>query len=328
MFNFWLKFKMVTPGMDTRAADYLDATGDVITPRQAYDALTGLTTGVDDEWLTSVKMIAANVVSVQLGLTLLVPFPWLAPVLLEFALLDNNLGIPALLDRAKQAVRAYETAQAQPPAAGSAAPVAAPIEPPQLYSLQELATADAEFRKLQLHLEANRVFYINSLFAQQDPNGRYETLSALGIHRRVENWLLGFVGSRAVFPLKLAALEAETRSFLEKRLLERLPASLDRLPPARPLSITVPTNGMHMEPVLGECEALEQYLHDRRDADLAERNAVVRLREALAAQAEAETRRQTLRLDQDPPLLDPPNPGAPDASTLANATLPPQEPDV
>jgi hypothetical protein len=325
MFNFWLKFKMVTPGMDTRAADYLEATDESMSPQEAYDALTGLTTGLDDEWLTSIKMVAASVVSLQLGFTLLVPFPWLAPVLLEFAILDNNLGLPALLDRAKQAVRAYEASQAQPPAAADPSTTTAPIEPPQLYSLQELAKADAEFRKLQLHLEANRAFYLNSLLAQQDPNVRYETLRALGIQTWVENRLLGFVGSRAVFPLRLDALEKETRDFIDTRLLDKLPAALDKLPPAKPLSVTVPTNGMHMEPVLGECDALEQYLHDRRDIDLAERKAVVRLREALAGQAEAEARRQALRLEQDPPLLDAPNPALP-AGT--DPGPPPQEPDV
>jgi hypothetical protein len=329
MFNFWLKFKMVTPGMDTRAEDYLAATEDTITPQKAYDALTGLTSGLDDEWLTSLKMIAANVVSVQLGLTLLVPFPWLAPVLLEFALLENNLGLPALLDRAKQAVRAYEAMQAQPPASADASSASsAPIEPPQLYSLQELSTADAEFKKLQLHLEANRTFYLNSLFAQQDPNVRYEILRALGIHDWVENRLLGFVGSRAVFPLKLEALEDETRQFLEKKLLHNLSAGLAKLPTPKTLPISVPTNGMHMEPVLGDCEALEPYLRQRRDIDLAEREAGRRLREALASQAEAEAKRQALRLEQDPPLLDSPNPMAPGTLAVSDAGASIEEPDI
>jgi hypothetical protein len=117
VFNFWLKFKTVTPGIDSRGLDFLAAVpaSGALAPQKSYDALSALTTGLDDEWLTTIKMIAASVVAAQLAFTLLVPFPWLAPVLLEFALLENNLGLPSLIDRAKQAVRAYEVTLQQPP---------------------------------------------------------------------------------------------------------------------------------------------------------------------------------------------------------------------
>ena len=75
VFNFWLKFKTVTPGVDSRAEDYLESTSGGITAQKAYEALNSLTTGLDDGWLTTIKMIAASVVAAQLGFTLLVPFP-------------------------------------------------------------------------------------------------------------------------------------------------------------------------------------------------------------------------------------------------------------
>ena len=77
-------------------------------------------------------------------------------------------------------------------------------------------------RNLQPHLEANRVFYLNSIFAQIDANVRYETLKVLGIHNFVENRLLGFVGSRAIFPLSLSTLEDDAKLYIGTKLTEKL----------------------------------------------------------------------------------------------------------
>src|SRR5262249_30766032 len=154
-------------------------------PKQAYDALQLFVPGLDDEWVTTVKMVAADLVSAQLALTLLIPFPWLAPVLLELAVLDNNMGLPGLIEKAKREVRNYELAESFPVAAQATnpdgkAPLPPALAPPQLYSLAELAEADAEFRKLALHLEANAVYYMNFIIAQEDANVRFEKLKVMG----------------------------------------------------------------------------------------------------------------------------------------------------
>jgi hypothetical protein len=306
IFNFWLKFKIVTPGMDERAQDFLGAipeTGEV-TPQNAYDALSSLTTGLDDAWLTTIKMVAASLVSAQLAFSLLIPFPWLAPVLLEFAVIENDLGLPALIDKAKQLVRAYEaTLQQPPPPADSKSEL---MPPPQLFSLQELALADAEFKQLVLHLELNRVYYMNSLFAQQDVNVRYETLRALGIHTYVENRLLGFLGSRVVLPLRVENLEKEARTYLKDHLTAGLGEQLKALRPIVIDDVSLPTSGLHMEAALGQCDALEPYLHDRRDIDLQTRRAAAVRAEADAQQQVEEVKRLQARLAQTPPVLDSP----------------------
>ena len=305
VFNFWLKFKTVTPGVDSRARDFIDESGGTVTPQKAYDALSALTAGLDDEWLTTIKMIAASVVSANLAFTLLPAFPWLAPVLLSFAVMDNNLGVPSLIERAKQAVRAYEATQQQPPA---------PTEPnndkgqkmmppPQLFSMQELSLADAEFKKLVLHLEANRIYYMNSIFAQQDVNVRYQVLEALGIATFVENRLLGFLGSRAVFPLRVENLEQEAQDFLAKQLTDKLAALLKAVTPATE-DVTLPTNGLHMEAALGTCEALEPFLKDSRDIELALRRAEVARAVAAGEVEKAEAARLNARLAASPQLLD------------------------
>jgi hypothetical protein len=298
-FNFWLKFKTVTPGIDSRAQDFNAAipTG-TMTAQDAYDALSALVTGIDDQWLTSVKMLAASLVAAQLAFTLITPFPWLAPVLLEFAMIENDLGLPALIDRAKQAVRAFEVTLQQPPAPTNSNNDNGQklMPPPQLFSLQELSLADAEFRKLALHLEANRVYYLNSLFAQQDVNLRYETLVALGVQSFVENRLLGFLGRRAIFPLLVQNLEAEARTYLKEELTETLSDQLVELEPAVE-DVTLPTSGLHMEPVLGQCDALEPYLVATRDNEIAAAQAQLALAQARTAQVGIENSRRQLRLD-------------------------------
>jgi hypothetical protein len=299
MFNFWLKFKLVTPGFDSRAQAFLSALQGDISAKKAYEALLALTTGLDDEWLTSVKMVAASVVALQLGLTILPVFPWLAPMLLEFAVIDNNLGLPALLDKGKQQVRAFEATRKVPPPAPAgegAKPEARAFAPPQLFSLQELAIADAEFKKLQLHLEANRVFYMNSLFAQQDANLRYETLRTLGIQNFVENRLLGFIGRRAVFPLRLEALEPEARRYLEEKLTGNLQASLRAGVKPVVEELSLPTNGLHMEPVMGQCDALEPYLAEGRTIELEAASARAALARESANQVAIENDRRRRRI--------------------------------
>jgi hypothetical protein len=309
IFNFWIKFKTVTPGVDSRAREFVDEIPreGSVEPQKAYEALSALTAGLDDEWLTTIKMIAASLVTTSLAFNLMPAFPWLAPVLLQFAMIENNLGVPSLIERAKQAGRAYEANLQQPP------PPTDPnndkgqkmMPPPQLFSMQELSLADAEFKKLVLHLEANRVYYMNSIFAQQDANVRYETLEALGIHTFVENRLLGFLGSRAVFPLRVENLEDEARDYLQKQLTDKLSTLLATVGPVTE-DVSLPTNGLHMESVLGQCEALEPFLKDSRDIELALRRAQVDRAVAAAEVERAEAARLKARLTTNPPLLDNP----------------------
>ena len=324
IYNYWLKFKLVTPGVDSKAQLYLTMPP-APTPKQAYEALMSFSSELDDEWLTTVKMVAANVVAAQLAFTIIPVFPWLAPVLLELALVDNSLGLPALIDKAKQTVRSYEATlqmPPQPPADNGDNAQTKSFPPPQLFTLAELALAEAELKKLQLHLEANRVFYLNSLFAQLNSNVRYETLSILGIHNFVENRLLGFVGSRAVFPLIREALEEEARNYLDEKLTKDLKQLLDSKVKPSAEKIVLPTNGLHMEPVLGDCDALEPYMHERREIDLRTRRAAAQRAEAEAEQQAQEVLRLKARLAQDPPELKSPfanvNPSVPTTADVGS----------
>jgi hypothetical protein len=49
-----------------------------------------LLAGADDEWVTSVKMTAANLVAAQLSSLLLAPCPLLAPVIVQLAIIEQR----------------------------------------------------------------------------------------------------------------------------------------------------------------------------------------------------------------------------------------------
>jgi hypothetical protein len=75
LYNFWFKYKLVSPGMEGKARTFVEAVTDDATEAVVVEALTALLAGVDDEWLTALKLIAANAVAIQLSCMLLIPFP-------------------------------------------------------------------------------------------------------------------------------------------------------------------------------------------------------------------------------------------------------------
>lgn len=278
-FNFWFKFKIASPGVESKAADFVANVNNSVDEAVAAEQLELFLTGMDDEWLTAVKMIAINLVAVQLSTTLFIPFPLLAPLFLELALISNDEGLPKMIDKAKAELKNFEMAQSASAGAQlaegtdsasmSTAPV--PPSPPQLFSLEELALANAEFEKLVLHLEVNKSYYINKMLLFEDSNQRYERLKIKGIVNHVENRILGFVGNKTVFPLRLETLDETTVRRLKKELAAFDPKKDESIhgvdaPKVEPTeeSISLPTAGVHVESMLGKCDALEQYLLDRR----------------------------------------------------------------
>ena len=151
------------------------------------------------------------------------------------------------------------------------------------------------------------------------PIYRYETLNALGVQNFVENRLLGFLGSRAVFPLRIENLEDEARTYLQNKLTDKLSDLLKDLKPVVTEDVSLPTSGLHMEPALGQCEALEPYMKDRRDIDLQVRRAAADRADAETQQQVKEVERLQKRLAQIPPMLDSP------FATTSTETSPPAE---
>jgi hypothetical protein len=301
--NFWLKFKMVTPGIESKAIEFVKLP-DQPTAKQAYEALQALVPGLDDEWVTSVKTIAASYVVYSLSAGLFCVFPWLLPIALEFALIENNMGLPGLIEKAKKEVKNYEMTASiplagQPNAAGTAA-VPPALAAPQLYSLSDIAESEAEFQKLVLHLDTNAVYYMNAIISQEDANVRYEKLKIMGLQNAVENTLLGFVGRKAVFPLQINSLEQETKNYLQMKLIAGwVKNSKVVLPVAQPIatSVSLPTGGLYMEASLGQCDALEPHLVDSRLVELASAKAQVDQMVERTKQLAIETKRRQAKLD-------------------------------
>ena len=163
----------------------------------ALAAVAAFVTGLDDDWVSSLKAVAIDaIIGAGVGTLMLGP-PGLilGPVLAIFAdqlLVEKNLGLPGLVSGAKAEVKIYQqttsVAALPPPAEGTPGPSGAP----EVFSLSELATASADFQRLLLHLEANRVYYANKIWAGELPEVRLARFRIKGIDRFVHNEPSGF----------------------------------------------------------------------------------------------------------------------------------------
>ena len=231
----------------------------------------------------------------------------LGPILIGLAT-GTDLGLPEMIDKARRQLRQVEQVQEQVTVAAVAAPTdadaaaAAPSGPPpmpQVFSLQDLAQANADFAALQLHLETHKIFYQNEIWRVEDVNARHERLKIMALGRFVENRLLGFAGSKAIYPLRLSALSPD----VVKTLKDKYAAFREEDIKSYQSDVALPTAGVHMESLLGQCEALEPYMQERRSIDLQARKAAAVRAEAEALQQAEELKRLQLRLAQDPPQL-------------------------
>jgi hypothetical protein len=318
--SFWFKFTLAYPGIGTKAATFIKDLGDDPDEGTAFTVIETFTTGLDDEWLTSLKMVGIDVLAgailgVLAGPSGLIVGAVVGPLLGQL-LIDKNLGLPSLIDQAKKEVKEYQLMNS------AAATAALPIDPaagtvstpPQVLTINELALAHADFERLILHLEANRIYYTNKIWMGEDPDTRFARIRLQGLENYVENDILGFVGNKAAFSLKLGSLPTSYQDYLKKKILEPAKAIPVTTPPTtsniveEKIMVSIPTAGVYMESLLGKCEALEPFLLDHRNLDLRGKEAEVLKKEEEAKQALAETERYNSRLKQNPPMLDFPQP--------------------
>jgi hypothetical protein len=327
---FWEKFKIAYPGIRDKAAKFVASTPPAegaIDEATALTAIESFVSGLDDDWVSSLKTVAIDAI-VGAGVGTLVLGPGglvLGAVLAVFAdqlLIEKNLGLPALITEAKKEVKIYQqaTSIAAIPPTTDGATVTAPQAPaaPEVFSLTELATANGDFQRLLLHIEANKIYYLNKIWAGEIPEARLARFRLKGIDRYIDNQLLGFVGDKAAYPLRLDALPAGLANYLLQKVTKFQPDKKETLNgvPTEPLqdrdieSATIPTNGVYMEAMIGNCEALEPFLLDHRKLDVLDKQAEVDRKAEEAKQAAKETERYDLRLKQNPPLLEFPQPVA------------------
>jgi len=265
--NFWIKYKFASPGVEGRALAFLDSVNDQSTEAEFALALENLLIGMDDEWLTTLKMVAINFVVIQLTALVAIPAPWLIPVLPTIALINNDLGLPALIDSAKKELSNYEVANLVPTSVQNPTATNTPVAttqapPPQVFSIAELAMANAEFEKLVLHIEANKTYYFNHLWLYEDAGERYELLKAKGVINYIENKILCFVGNKTAYPLNMLTIKPALKEDLTRNYSNG--QANHALTELKIETVALPTSGMYVDSIVGACESLEPYLLERR----------------------------------------------------------------
>lgn len=269
--SFWFKFRMAYPTIESKARAFLDALPPDPDENTAFIELEKLVSGLDDEWLSSLKLIAIDIIAgVVIGLLvgpqMVLAAAALAPIIGQL-LMDKNEGLPNLIDRIKKEVRTYQQLHSavSPPVITDPAAVLPQEE--KLFTANEFAAAYAEFEKLVLHLEVNKAFYMNKIWLNEDPDVRFSRLKVQGLDKFVENKILGFVGMKAAFFLRLESLPDDYKEFIETKVLNapKSPGSAPKNPVIT--QISVPTSGVYMESMLGKCDALEPNIIERMELE-------------------------------------------------------------
>ena len=324
MLSFWEKMKAIYPGFEKKAEafkkNYQSNTAEAEIIRQVGLLVEGL----DDDWVHNVKMIAASSITyviVQMAFNILAtplavtPFSiFYYPIIFDLVIRHDDKGLQKFLSKAKRQLKTAEAVQEANSLSNtvdiSQGEQVDNIIPtiPQAYTFLELAQAQAQFEKLKLHLEANRTYYVNEIWRAEDSNARLERLKGIGIAPFVENRLLGFTGKKAMYPLRFATLPETVKQTLEDDFSGIDSRDDKRKKPKKIKSenISLPTSGVHMEATLGQCDAIEPYLQERREIDLQLRRAAAWEAKQRSRQQQLEAERLEQRLQHDPQLLDPP----------------------
>lgn len=161
---------------------------------------------------------------------------------------------------------------------------------------EALAEARVEFERLQCHLEENWLHYSQAVWLREDHGQRLIRLQSYGaIATVIENELLGFYGDRAASPLKDVSMVTEVN------LGDVIGEAEKEIRDAKdePFLISMPTPGLVLEAIVGDCNACEDFIEQSRLLDL-------RQQEAKARQEEAEADRRAQRLAAVPPDLSDP----------------------
>lgn len=346
-FSYWSKMDIAYPGFRNKVMRFLDSIdnednnlfNDGKNKDEIIRQLAIFLSGLDDDWLTALKMIGLGVIigsmlTLVTGAALTVTIGVLAPptiliivnatpiictpLFTALALNHDDMGLGVMLSKARRQVADYELVQEaealpKPVLIDSETTSDYIVEPfrlSELYSNEKLAEAHADFIQLTSHIEKHRVYYQNEIWRVEDPNDRLLRLESAGISQFIDNRLLGFKGKKAMYPLNIDMLEDSITDKMESWLYQKNSSDLDnRLPIDVPCpkveAFSLPTPGVHMESVLGQCEGLEPYLIERRGIDKDERKANADLVVENVRQAALETDRRKKRLEQNPPNLDP-----------------------
>ncbi len=240
------------------------------------------------------------------------PVPLVDPANLGF----DDGGMGAAFDAARQALDAYKAANDIPVIASASAPstpsttsapasVAEQALPP--FDPAALAADSVMVDALLSHLTRNESYYRHAIWREMDAVDRFRYLSlALGddFPRMVDMEVVGYVGDRVALPIVEGALPELDAWLVEIATREEAEHS-ERL-------VTVPTGSVVASGRLDECDVCEDYIVRHRELDLQAKAADVEAACERARQEKFESDRRERRLQEVPPLLDAPQPAAPE----------------
>ena len=291
---WWTQFEAAYPGMQEAAKkfarDYDDISERSSDPASAEDMIAAVgefADRFDDDWLMGLKLFGAAYIISYLMFIPAMTNPAVYLYVMKLLYFPNDKGIPKVISSARadfaqhKAKQSAETLVPPAPPAEALKPENLPPKPPRAFSEKELAEAHAQMGRLILHLEKNASHYNNEFYKREDPALRIDRLTQLGIAKFAGNRLLGFAGTQSIYPLNIQALEEETRKYLESLIPEKLEFDVDQAT----TSTTIPTGGFVSEAVMGQCEALEPYLVERRKHDLRARELENKLLESRLSSA-------------------------------------------
>lgn len=288
---WWTQFKLAYPAMTGLAPQFVtdidQAKGMTDPTRQkelVISAVGSIVNNLDDDWLLGLKTFGAAVVLYELTLPVALN-PVAYAYMMKLMYSPNDMGLQKLISRIRADYTQHEAKQTvealSPPApkADTLSPADRITSPPRAYSQKDLAQAHAAFGRLKVHLDAHEMYYRNEYFKREDPALRMQRLQSMGVAEFVENSLMGFAGTAAIYPLKVSALPPDTREKLEGLVKPKEDAGKTPVVPQE-VEITMPTGGVTSEVSMGQCEALEPHLLQLRAIDLQMAQAQVKMVEA------------------------------------------------
>jgi len=226
----------------------------------------------------------------------------------------DDANLPREIQRTRTALRNYQNSivagAANPPQSGAdnSDPLSDAVT--EVYSDQEIAEALVDEKALLVHIQNNESYYRQTIWESLGANDQLRLLSLLGrISSFVELEVLGFIGNKIVMPYRIendsqlnAWLDTQKQQFLDEE--------------DNTQTLTLPTKGVMLESRLGKCGSCEPFIVEHRKKDLRQKEAEVKASEQKAEQEELETKRYETRLEQDPPLLDDPDPNENDQPVI------------
>lgn len=162
--------------------------------------------------------------------------------------------------------------------------------------IRELAEARVEFGRLSDHLQANIDRYAAVFWNQLTAHEIGQLIVDAGIPPEVvEHDIDSFVGTSG-------ALRVTDRAWVERQGGPSWEKVQDRITSAKTpddLLASLPTQGMTVEPAMGQCDACDAFIRTHRELDIENRRAEVGLNQARALQEALEAQRFQARIDAE-----------------------------